>query len=135
VVDSSKIPSKLAALVVENDTAQRAIISLGLNRLGYTVFSAKDGIETRAFLEESCPALLVMDTYLPQVNGIDLLKQLKAAHLLDQCFVIMISSYGFEEVVKIAIQAGANDFLVKPINVDELILRAKGLVDRNHNAK
>ena len=123
------------ALVVENDPAQRALITLGLNRLGCTVVSAKDGIEARSMLEDCRPTLMVLDTYLPQINGIDLLRQLKAAHLIDQCPVIMISSYGFEEVVQQVIQAGAQDFLVKPINVDELVQRARGLLDRSSNLR
>jgi len=135
MIQTSQSDADLTALVVENDSAQRALISLGLNRLGCTVFTAKDGIEARKMLEDRRPTLLVLDTYLPQINGIELLRQLKSAFKIDQCSVIMISPFGFEEVVQMAIQAGAHDFLVKPINMDELIQRAKGLLERRASSK
>ncbi len=120
----------LVALVVESDATQRALISMGLSRMGCTVCSARDSAEARSLLEEKRPALLVLDTYLPKINGIDLLRQFKSAQLLGKCVVIMISAYGFEEVVQQAIQAGAQDFLVKPIDVDLLIQRAKMFLER-----
>ena len=123
-------PVSLIALVIENDATQRALITLGLARMGCSVITAKDSDDARSLLEEKHPSLLVLDTYLPKTNGIDLLHQFKSAQLLTKCVVIMISSYGFEEVVQQAIQAGAHDFLVKPIDVDLLIQRARMFLDR-----
>jgi DNA-binding response OmpR family regulator len=122
-------PKVYTALLVENDPAQRAIITLGLNRLGCQVTCAKGPAEVEELLSRR-PDLLVMDTYLPQVNGIDLLRQFKADHLIDDCVVVMISSFGFGEVVQQAIQAGAHDFLIKPIDVDVLIQRSRFLLER-----
>jgi DNA-binding response OmpR family regulator len=71
------------------------------------------------------PDALVIDSCLPYQNGIDLLRELKYEGLLVHTHVIILSTLGFSCIVKQAVEAGADDFLVKPINVDVLASKLK----------
>jgi two-component system response regulator DctR len=74
--------------------------------------------------------LLLLDLFLPQQNGIELLQQLRAAGLLAHTAVVVISGLGFSEVVQQAVQSGAQDFLVKPIDTDQLVERVNKVLKR-----
>jgi len=68
---------------------------------------------------------LVIDTCLPYRNGIDLLRELHEENLLHDVYVVILSSLGFSCIVKQAVEAGADDFLVKPLNMDSLLSKLK----------
>jgi len=115
--------SKPLAVVVEDDAATRSLIGLGLGRAGYEVLTTSDSSKALEILEKKKTAVLVLDTYLPQINGLDLLRRMKAERLIHGTIVIMISAYGFQEVVQQAIGAGAHAFLMKPVDIDLLLER------------
>lgn len=96
---------------------------LALTRLQWQVTWTADAAEARSLVAEKAPDLLILDTFLPGINGLDLFRQMKADHLLDTTEVVVISAFGFQEIVKQAIQLGARDFLVKPIDVDQFLAR------------
>jgi DNA-binding response OmpR family regulator len=116
------------ALIVENDPPTRALLGLGLSRLGCQVISTTDSAEVLRLLSDQHPRVLVLDTYLPQINGLDLLRQARKEHLLQDTIVVMISAMGFGEVVQQAAAAGAHTFLVKPLDVDLLVERLSSLI-------
>jgi DNA-binding NtrC family response regulator len=77
----------------------------------------------RQHLVQHLPDVLLIDTYLPGQNGVDLIGQLNSEVLLKRTKVIFISSLGFPEIVQKAAKAGASSFLVKPLNPELLVDR------------
>jgi two-component system, response regulator, stage 0 sporulation protein A len=118
--------NKPLVLVVLADILQRDLICLALKRHHFAVIATGSGDELEGLLKQNQAALLLLDVYLPHQNGLDLLKQCKKQGLLNQTRVIMLSGFGFPEVVRSVLQAGADDFLVKPLDVDLLIQRMGG---------
>jgi two-component system KDP operon response regulator KdpE len=123
-------PVSPSVVVVEPDLVQRDLIRLALTRAGCDVVTASTGKAAAELLKSKQPALLLLDLFLPQQNGIDLLQQLRAAGLLAHTAVVVISGLGFSEVVQQAVQSGAQDFLVKPIDTDQLVERVNKVLKR-----
>jgi PleD family two-component response regulator len=84
----------------------------------------------RQHLVQQLPDVLLIDTYLPGQNGLDLISQLNSEVLLKRTKVIFISSLGFPEIVQKAGKMGASGFLVKPLNPDLLVRRIKSCLDQ-----
>jgi DNA-binding response OmpR family regulator len=119
---------KDAILLIENDAILRDIMTLALNRprsgkKNYEIIAASDGLEAFKLLQRFQPQLVLLDMLLPKWNALDFLKEAKRQQLLTDQPVIILSSLAYREVVEQALQLGASDFLLKPLNVDELINR------------
>ncbi len=121
-------PKKQVALIIETDALQRDLMRLTLENLGCEVLITTDGGKARRWLRQRQPSLLVIDTFVPNVNGLDLLKSYQTAHLLDATRVIMVSALGFEEVVRQALQLGVAAYLVKPLDMELFSARARALL-------
>jgi PleD family two-component response regulator len=79
----------------------------------------------RQHLVQHMPDVLLIDTYLPGQNGLDLINQLNSEVLLKRTKVIFISSLGFPEIVQKAAKVGASGFIVKPLNPDLVVKRVE----------
>jgi DNA-binding response OmpR family regulator len=110
-------------LVIESDPVLHALLAAALGRAGYSAEFKACGERAFTFLSQRLPRLILLDLYLAQENGLDLLKRLKSDKVLKDVDVILISALGFREIVQEAVQAGAADFIMKPFLVDELLLR------------
>ncbi len=111
-------------LIVEDDPPLRDLIYLVTKRvLGYSALTASNGLEALEHFHAAHPQVMVLDILLPQMNGLDVLKQLNAGGDLQNTTVIVISGLGYLEIVQQAISAGARDFIVKPFDVEVLVDR------------
>lgn len=118
-------------LIVEDDPAMRDLLELAFRQQFVPPFEltiAKNGLEALEKIKETPPALMILDILLPEMNGLQLLQQLRDSQLLDDIRVVMISALGVREVVQQAIEAGASDFVVKPFDMDTLIARTKAVL-------
>jgi CheY-like chemotaxis protein len=107
-------------LVVEEDRPLADLLVLSLERFGHTVKATYRASEALGLIAEVKPDLVLIDIFLTGINGLDLLRTLKMNGDLEKLNVIMLSSYGFKEVVQQAMLLGAGDFIVKPVDVDAL---------------
>ncbi len=128
-VSPREIPKRLSILIVEHDLPLRDVMVLALNRLDCQIITARDGVEALTLIKEHRPQLMVMDILLPRLNGLDLMNQLDNLGLLDQTAVIVITALGYQEIVRKAMMAGAKDFLIKPLDVDELSIRVQRVLE------
>jgi PleD family two-component response regulator len=110
-------------LILEPNALQCDLIKMALVRSHMNPIVCTDATKLRQQLLELMPDVLLIDTYLPGQNGLDLISQLNSEILLQRTKVFFISSFGFPEIVQKAAQIGASDFLVKPLNPDLLIAR------------
>jgi len=117
-------------LILEPNALQCALIKMALVRSHMNPIVCNDPAKLRQQLIEFMPDVLLIDTYLPGQNGLDLISQLNSEILLQRTKVFFISSLGFPEIVQKAVQMGASGFLVKPLNPDLLITRILKSLDK-----
>ncbi len=115
--------SPASVLAILSDGLARDLVSLALRRAGYTPVICAEPGDARSLVAEHSPAVLLVDLHLNGASGLHLINELKQDGLLAGRAVIVISALSFPEVIQQAVRAGANDFLVKPLNMDVLISR------------
>ena len=101
-------------LVVDDDEIQRIILNKLLTARNYSLLFARDGIEALNVLKNKHPSLILMDIMMPNMNGMEATRQLKANPEFAGIPVIMITGKSEGEVVNDCMKAGAVDFVVKP---------------------
>jgi serine phosphatase RsbU (regulator of sigma subunit) len=112
-------------LVADDDTTSRKLLARILTRAGFTCSEAPDGIEALKQLHENPPSLLLLDYDMPGMNGAEVLKQLRhdGNATIAAIPAIMLTGHGGEESEVLCLEAGADDFVTKPIN--DAVLRAR----------
>jgi two-component system chemotaxis response regulator CheY len=114
----------MRALVVDDSRAVRMIIGQILREIGMEVFEAANGIEALEQLKRNPDLdLLLVDWNMPQMNGIDLVRAIRADRAFDAARILMVTSESQGEQVMQALQAGANEYLMKPFNKDILVAK------------
>ena len=121
-------------LVVEDENAQREVLSYNLEAEGFRVVMAENGDEGLLFLKEEKPDLIVLDWMLPNVSGIEICRRVKANSETRNIPVIMLSARS-EEVDRVrGLETGADDYVVKPYSVVELMARVRTQLRRTRPA-
>src|SRR5690349_17912310 len=115
-------------LLVEDDPAMGAALVTGLGRAGWTVYWRSDGIEAYAALQSLELDALVLDLGLPGMGGLDLLHRLRQTDT--RLPVIVVTAYGELSDRIRGLDFGADDYLVKPFELDELCARLRALTRR-----
>ncbi|MEL6609196.1 MAG: phosphate regulon transcriptional regulator PhoB [Pseudomonadota bacterium] len=117
-------------LVVEDEPAQREVLGYNLEAEGFAVAKAADGDEALLLIAENAPDVIVLDWMLPGVSGIEICRRLKMKAETQAIPIIMLSARS-EEVDKIrGLETGADDYVVKPYSVVELMARVKSQLRR-----
>ena len=111
---------KPSILVIDDEQSARSTISFHLRDIGFTVFEAADAETGLALAVENEPSVVVSDIRLEGMSGLELLEKIKKLGISTQ--VILITAYGsIEDAVK-AMHSGAENYMTKPVNMDELEL-------------
>lgn len=113
----------LHVLVLEPNSLQRDLIKIALTRNNMHPVICPEAGALRRQLMEHRPDVLLIDTYLPGQNGLELINQLTLDGLLGRTRVFFLSSMGYPEIVHKAAKLGAAGFLIKPLNPDLLVTR------------
>lgn len=116
-------------LVVEDDGPIRASIRRALAYEGYRVSEAADGQVALDTLAKTRPDLLVLDLTLPEVDGIEVCRRLRAAG--DTMPILIVTARDAVDARVIGLDAGADDYLVKPFDIAELNARVRALLRRH----
>jgi len=112
-------------LIIEDEPAQREVLSYNLSAEGYRVTTAQDGEKGLLAVEEDAPDLIVLDWMLPHVSGIEVCRQLKTRSDTRDIAIIMLSARS-EDVDKVrGLETGADDYVAKPYAVAELMARVR----------
>lgn len=112
-------------LVADDDATSRRLLVRTLSNAGFTCQESSDGIETLRLVEAEVPCLLLLDFDMPGMNGTEVLKRLRGSEdpAVAQLPTIMLTGHGGEESEVRCLEAGADDFVTKPIN--SAVLRAR----------
>jgi two-component system nitrogen regulation response regulator NtrX len=107
-------------MIVDDEPSIRTSLEGVLEDEGYKVISASDGREALKIMEEEMPDLVLLDIWMPGIDGIETLKRMRAIHLGLQ--VIMISGHGSIETAVTATKLGAFDFIEKPLSLEKTLV-------------
>ncbi|NRP11906.1 Phosphate regulon transcriptional regulatory protein PhoB [Aliiroseovarius sp. xm-m-379] len=126
--------SKPCILLVEDEPAQREILRYNLTSEGYEVMMASNGDDALVMVDEVMPDLILLDWMLPGVSGIEICRQIKARKETRTIPVIMLSARS-EEMDRVrGLETGADDYMVKPFSVSELMARIRTQLRRTRPA-
>jgi len=116
---------KPCVLLVEDEPAQREILRYNLVSEGYEVTMAENGDDALLLADEVKPDLVLLDWMLPGVSGIEILRRMKTSKQTSEIPVIMLSARS-EEMDRVrGLETGADDYMVKPYSVSELMARIR----------
>jgi two-component system, OmpR family, phosphate regulon response regulator PhoB len=112
-------------LVVEDEPAQREVLSYNFEAEGFDVTTAENGEEALLLVDEMSPDIIVLDWMLPNVSGIEVCRRLKSKAETRAIPVIMLSARS-EEVDRVrGLETGADDYVIKPYSLVELMARVR----------
>jgi DNA-binding response OmpR family regulator len=117
-------------LVVDDDRDVAQSIELALRRRGFRVTLAHSGVEALKLLRRYRPDLVLLDVLMPGMSGIEVCRRLRADENTSGMPIIFLTARGQERDRIEGLRAGADDYLSKPFNLEELILRVKAVLRR-----
>lgn len=118
-----------AALVVEDDDSIAALLGFILEREGFCVERAADGLDAERLIAAMAPpAVVLLDIMLPYVDGFALIDSMRALSGWRNVPILMLSAKGSERDIARALDSGADDYLVKPFQPEELKARLRRLL-------
>ena len=128
--------SKDKILLVEDEPDLLQTLAFNFENEGYKVAKALDGKEAMKFLEDDDSiSLVILDLMLPDMSGLDICRRIRAADNLKDILVIMVTAKGEEVDRVVGFEVGADDYVVKPYSVRELLLRVGGMLKRSSKEK
>jgi DNA-binding response OmpR family regulator len=116
-------------LVIEDNRDSRDILSKLLRMSGYDVVSAIDGESGFAAALSEAPALIITDIHMPNMDGVELVRRLRANRTLDGTPVLVVTAFG-GQVARQALDAGADASAEKPFDFDRFLVKVRELIGR-----
>ena len=118
-------------LIIEDDRSIRKFFRTILEANRYDVISADTGEEGYSLITSQCPDLVILDLGLPDMDGLDILRQLRSWSTLP---VVVVSARSHEQDKVSALDLGADDYLTKPFGTDELLARVRTAIRHTRTA-
>jgi len=120
--------SKQTVMVVEDEEAFIDALVVGLQREGFAVEVARDGAEALSNFDKFNPDIVLLDVMMPKVSGTDVCREIRKK---SQVPIIMVSAKGTEIDTVVGLEVGADDYIVKPYRIRELVARVRAALRRS----
>ena len=117
-------------LVVDDEQDVCRLISFNLDQAGYETFSANTGADALLMAARKMPIVIVLDVMLPDLSGLEVCRKIRADDALANVGILMLTAKGSDQERVDGLAAGADDYVVKPFNVEEIVLRVGALSRR-----
>ncbi|MGI8797108.1 MAG: response regulator [Acidimicrobiia bacterium] len=121
-------PDAPTILVVDDEQSYRDALAVALEREGFRVEVAADGVEALERFETSRPALVLLDVMLPHISGIDVCRELRSRSRVP---IIMVTARSAEIDAVVGLEVGADDYVSKPFRLRELVARVRAALRRS----
>ena len=119
-------------LVVDDDTSINELIKINLELAGYQVLQAYDGIKGFALVKQELPSLVILDVMMPDVDGFTVAKRIRENEETKNIPIIMLTALSQLNDKVNGFNIGVDDYLVKPFEVEELLVRVRALLKRTN---
>ncbi|MBP7272483.1 MAG: response regulator transcription factor [Saprospiraceae bacterium] len=116
-------------LLVEDEESIRDLVKLNLEMEGFEVVATDDGADALKIIDEQYFDLLILDIMLPKVDGLQIAEQVRLANNKVSIIILTAKDTASDRIA--GLKRGADDYLVKPFNLEELLLRVQKLIKRN----
>jgi two-component system alkaline phosphatase synthesis response regulator PhoP len=117
-------------LIAEDERDIRELVNFSLQFGGFTVVQAANGAEAVELAQKELPDLILMDVRMPKMTGYEACRQLKSIPELRDIPVVFLSAKGQETEIQTGLEAGAEEYILKPFAPDELVKQVQAVVDR-----
>jgi DNA-binding response OmpR family regulator len=118
-------------LIVEDDADINATLQEAMRLAGYDSVGVLNGEDAFAEVERRCPDLVLLDQMLPDIDGVEICRRLRVAPRTKRVPIIFLTARTDEQARVRGLSAGADDYVVKPFSMQELVLRVRGLLRRS----
>jgi len=122
--------TKPKILIVEDDPDIQELLHFNLEKAGYQTFRAENGEEGLLLARKQTPDLIILDLLLPEMDGLEVCRRIRRDPTLQHLPIIMVTAKGEEMDRVVGLELGADDYVVKPFSIRELILRIQKVLDR-----
>lgn len=119
---------KKLIMLVDDEPNLRDLLRQMLEMGGFAVVEAEDGLEALEKLEDNTPDVMILDVMMPNLDGVSLCKKLRAGTAFAKLPIIMLSGKTQYRAVQEGLAAGANQYLCKPITIEELLQSVRALL-------
>lgn len=116
-------------LVVDDEVGALTLIGIMLERGGFEVLKARDAYAALEVLETHTPDLIILDVMMPGMNGIELCRRVREMPATAEIPIVMLSARGDPASVDAGLEAGADDYLQKPILHHDLLTKIRKMLD------
>ena len=120
-------------LVTDDDESILELIKINLELAGHEVICAPNAIKAYALLQQEIPDLIILDVMMPEVDGFTLAQRIRNNPDFENTPILMLTALGMLEDKVKGFNAGVDDYLVKPFEIEELKLRVRALLKRGHS--
>lgn len=117
-------------LIIEDENKIAEMVKDYLEKEGFQIDIAKDGLEGLTKIEKDPPSLVILDLMLPQLNGIEICKRIRASNSQKKIGIIMLTAKSSEVDKLLGLELGADDYITKPFSLLELTARVKAVLRR-----
>jgi two-component system alkaline phosphatase synthesis response regulator PhoP len=125
---------KFKVLLVDDELDILEFLSYNLEKEGYIVFTAKNGIEALKVAEKEIPDLIILDVMMPEMDGIAACEAMRKMPELNRAVIAFLTARGEDYSQVAGFEAGADDYITKPVRPKVLISRVKALLKRSGEA-
>jgi phosphate regulon transcriptional regulator PhoB len=122
-------------LIIEDDKDIVELVRYNLEKEGFQVAAAEDGVTGLARVKKSPPDLLVLDLMLPRLAGLEICKELRRDREMPRLPILMLTARGEEPDRVVGLEMGADDYVTKPFSPRELVARVKALLRRSEGSE
>jgi CheY-like chemotaxis protein len=117
-------------LIAEDERDIRELVIYSLQFGGFTVVQATNGVEAVEQAQKELPDLILMDVRMPKMTGYEACRQVKSMPELRNVPVVFLSAKGQEGEIQTGLEAGADEYILKPFAPDELVKQVQDVLDR-----
>ena len=119
-------------MIVDDEPGVRALLRDTLSIAGFETIQASDGMSALTLLRTNKPALMVIDVNMPLMDGFELVERLRTTH--DLTPVLMLTAREDKSDIARGLKIGADDYVIKPFGIEELVLRIKAILRRSYKS-